>query len=170
VAKRADATICRLPLHSGRDPAIQTLVVPPAGVEVEDELTRWRVLVVDDEVLFTTALRRVLQRTHHIEIADNGPQALHLIRSGARYDVIFSDVTMPLMTGPEFLDELERIAPEQAGKVVFLTGGVFSGPLTLRLSALGTLQLEKPVELDLLRATISRIAQGAATRPRQPGS
>jgi CheY-like chemotaxis protein len=121
-------------------------------------MTRLHVLVVDDEAMFTHSLRRLLQRTHDVEVANDGREALAKVLAGRRFDVILSDVTMPEMGGIELYEELLRAAPEQARRFVFLTGGAFSRPTELRLRALGTRQLEKPVDMAALRAMISQVA------------
>jgi CheY-like chemotaxis protein len=127
-------------------------------------VTRLRLLIVDDEPMFTQALRRLLQRTHDVEVAGDGQEALAVVsaavRSGRRFDVILSDVMMPAMSGIELLENLLEIAPEQARQFVFLTGGTFGGPTQKRLRALGTRQLEKPVDVAALRTMIDEVASG----------
>ena len=53
-------------------------------------------------------------------------QAIELIDHGERFDVILSDLMMPEMTGMDFHAALLRSAPDQAGKMVFMSGGAFS--------------------------------------------
>lgn len=120
-------------------------------------MSRLRILIVDDETVFTHSLRRLLQRTHDVEVANDGQEALAAVQKGARFDVIFSDVTMPEMSGIELFEELQRIAPDQAQHFVFLTGGAFSSGTQHRLDALGIRQLEKPVDVTALRAMISQV-------------
>ncbi len=121
-------------------------------------MSRLRILIVDDEVSFAHALRRVLHRMYDVEVLSDGSQALDAVLAGRRFDVILSDVSMPRMTGVELLEELVTHAPDQARHFVFLTGGVFPERTEKRLRALGTRQLEKPVDVDELRAMISLVA------------
>lgn len=121
-------------------------------------MSKLRVLIVDDEAVFTQSLRRLLQRTHDVEVANDGREALAAVKRGARFDVILSDVMMPEMGGLELYDEVLRIAPEQARRFVFLTGGPFGGASQHRLHALGRRQLEKPVDMTALRAMITQVA------------
>jgi CheY-like chemotaxis protein len=127
-------------------------------------MSRLRVLIVDDEVSFAHALRRVLHRTHDVEVLGDGALALAAIMAGQRFDVILSDVSMPKMTGVELLEQLVTHAPDQARHFVFLTGGVFPERTEQRIRALGTRQLEKPVDLGELRSTISEVAAEALDR------
>jgi CheY-like chemotaxis protein len=125
-------------------------------------VTRLRVLIVDDEAIFTQALRRLLQRTHDVEVANNGEQALAAVRAGRRFDVILSDVMMPLMNGIELFEAVQLVDPEQARHFVFLTGGAFGGHAQRQLRKMGTRQLEKPVDVAALRNMINLVAESEA--------
>ena len=87
------------------------------------------------------------------------------LAGGTEFDVIVSDVMMPNMTGIELLEELRRIAPAQAARLIFLSGGAFTAQARDQLAELGVLQLEKPVTAKELRASISRIASGTTPPP-----
>jgi PAS domain S-box-containing protein len=128
---------------------------------------RLRVLVVDDEPLVLEMLARVLRRDHEVVTAACGQAALALVRDGAWFDAIVSDVMMPNMTGLELLEALVELAPDQARRFIFLSGGVFTPETRARLDELGALQLEKPVNARELRSavlvTAATAAAGAAT-------
>jgi PAS domain S-box-containing protein len=119
---------------------------------------RRRVMVIDDEPLVAEMLCRTLRRDHEITVESSGKEALRRIAGGARFDAIVTDVMMPNMTGLELLEELRRIAPDQARRLIFLSGGVFSAQTRVRLDELGAPQLAKPVDTNELRSCITRIA------------
>lgn len=121
---------------------------------------RHRVMVIDDEPLVAEMLCRTLRRDHEITVESCGKDALDRIAGGARFDAIVSDVMMPNMTGLELLEELLVVAPDQARKIIFLSGGVFSAQTRHRLDELGAPQLAKPVDTSELRSCIQRIAAG----------
>ena len=85
---------------------------------------RRSVLIIDDEPRVLAGLARLLSRSHRVETASGGQPALELIATGRRYDAILCDVMMPQMSGPQFHDELLRIASDQVRRLAFLTGGV----------------------------------------------
>jgi YesN/AraC family two-component response regulator len=62
------------------------------------------------------------------------------------------------MTGIELIEELQRVAPDQAARLIFLSGGAFTPHARERLDALGAPQLEKPVTAKDLRACVRRVA------------
>jgi CheY-like chemotaxis protein len=119
---------------------------------------RLRVLVVDDEPRVAEMLQRVLRRDHDVVAVSNGRAALDEVSAGAWFDAIVTDVMMPNMTGIELLEELVRIAPDQARRLIFLSGGVFTPETRERLDELGTLQLEKPTTSSELRRAVMTIA------------
>jgi PAS domain S-box-containing protein len=121
---------------------------------------RHRVMLVDDEPQVAQTVERLLRRDHDVTVALCGKEAIAHIASGSEFDVIVSDVMMPNMTGIELLEELRRIAPAQAARLIFLSGGAFTAQARDQLAQLGVLQLEKPVTAKELRASISRIANG----------
>jgi len=107
-------------------------------------------------------MERLLRRDHDITVALCGDEAIAHITAGTWFDVIVSDVMMPNMTGIELLEQLRRIAPGQADRLIFLSGGAFTAQAREQLAGLGVLQLEKPVTAKELRASIVRIASGTA--------
>lgn len=84
---------------------------------------RGRILFVEDEYGVRQAIvRNLTECGFEVTEAENGEDALEILRErpGA-FDLILSDVSMPLMTGPEFL---KAAGPELVGpaKVLFLSG------------------------------------------------
>jgi CheY-like chemotaxis protein len=67
---------------------------------------------------------------------------------------------MPNMTGIELVEELQRIAPDQAQRLIFLSGGAFTAQTRERLEQLGAPQLEKPISAHQLRACLDHVAAG----------
>jgi CheY-like chemotaxis protein len=121
-------------------------------------------MLVDDEPQVAHTMERLLRRDYDVTIALCGKDALDHIARGVWFDAIVSDVMMPNMTGIELLEHLQRVAPAQAGRLVFLSGGAFTAQTRERLEQLGVLLLEKPVTAKDLRATVSRIATETAAR------
>lgn len=69
-----------------------------------------KTIIIDDEKLARSRLRRMLTRYHNIEIlgeAKNGQEGLELIEK-IQPDLIFLDIKMPLLSGFEMLTQLEK--------------------------------------------------------------
>jgi CheY-like chemotaxis protein len=118
-----------------------------------------RVLVIDDEPAIGRALRRVLGAECVVEIVFSADAGLKRLEGGARYDVVLCDLMMPNMDGIEFHRRLSKVLPEEARRIVFISGGAVSAH-TARVESFfrsaPNLLLEKPIDLDGLRALIER--------------
>jgi two-component system nitrogen regulation response regulator GlnG len=78
------------------------------------------VLVVDDEMNLTLAMRRLLSAEgYRTETANSGEEALRKAQE-SHYDIIFLDVNMPGMNGLETFVKLGEVTPGSA--VVMITG------------------------------------------------
>src|SRR5438094_4890247 len=82
------------------------------------------ILVVDDEPMALELLHSILTDAgYEVAVAQSGFECLDLFRrAGPSYDLILSDLSMPLMDGEETFERLRQIAP--AAKVVLMAGFV----------------------------------------------
>ncbi|WNG33537.1 PAS domain S-box protein [Archangium violaceum] len=131
---------------------------------------RARILVVDDEPYVTRALQRSLAPEHEVATVNGARAALKLLDQGNRFDLILCDVMMPGMTGMDLYAELNRAVPDQAQRVVFMTGGAFTPRALSFLQEVPNPKLSKPLDLRQLRALVGRSAQSpaAAAAPLSP--
>jgi len=114
-----------------------------------------RILVVDDDLLIGTTVRRILAADHDVTVVPDAQQALDRIAQGERFDVILCDLMMPVVTGMEFYNALQDVAQDQAARIVFLTGGAFTANARAFLDQVANPWIEKPFEVDDLRNFIS---------------
>jgi PAS domain S-box-containing protein len=115
---------------------------------------RARVLVIDDEPLVCRAVVRLLGGDHDVTTTTRGTEALESIRTGARYDAILCDLMMPELTGMDMFEALAREFPDQAAKMIFLTGGTFTERARAFVEARPHRVASKPFKLQQLRALI----------------
>ncbi len=119
---------------------------------------RAAVLVVDDEPSVGVTLARVL-RDHRVTVQTRAQDALELVCSGQHFDVIFSDIMMPGMSGKQFYEQLAVRCPEAAEKVVFISGGAFTHVEDGFLDSIPNERLEKPFDNKAVRTLVQRFAQ-----------
>jgi two-component system, cell cycle sensor histidine kinase and response regulator CckA len=141
-------TVLLPPAPDERPPAAPALEAAPTGRRV-------RVLYVDDEPLVRNALSRLLSDEYDITTVGSAREARDRISRGERAEIILCDLMMPDMTGMELHAELTRLAPEQARRMIFLTGGAFTPRAREFLERHP--RLEKPLDPRLLRELIDRI-------------
>jgi two-component system, cell cycle sensor histidine kinase and response regulator CckA len=80
-----------------------------------------RVLVVEDEDVVRTLLERMLTTLRYeVEPVSNGKEALQLIRGGAGFDLLLTDMVLPGISGLELAAEVAELAP--ATKILFMSG------------------------------------------------
>ena len=118
---------------------------------------RGRVLVVDDEETLAHAVRRYLMQDHDVAVATSAREALSLLESGTRFDVILCDLMMPQVTGMELHAELARLDASQAERMVFVTGGAFTPAARAFLDEHTNRFLEKPFDLKALRHLVNEL-------------
>ena len=101
---------------------------------------------------FADSLQRTLRDEHDVTVATGGKEALGLLLApGAAFDVVFCDLSMPEMSGPECFEELRKRRPDLAARIVFLTGGAHTGDGQAFLRSVPNERLEKPFDPERLK-------------------
>lgn len=129
-------------------------------------LTGLRVLIVDDEEDFASALGSRLElRKMEVSLAFSGEEGLALLRSTPA-DVLLLDMRMPGLAG---IDVLQRVREEQPGLPVIIITGHCSESDFDKAQKLGVQgYLVKPLQFAELLAALTAIA--AKRKPSFPDS
>ena len=101
---------------AGKEVSGKTLVAPV------EPLPRARILIVDDEQLLVTGLARILGREHDVTTVTCGRDALAALETGARFDLILSDVMMPQMTGIDLFAAVAALGHGDEQRIAFNDG------------------------------------------------
>jgi DNA-binding response OmpR family regulator len=72
---------------------------------------------------------------------------------------------MPEVTGMDLHAELVRLAPQQADRIVFMTGGAFTHRARVFLDQARNPRLEKPFEINNLRALVHSLLRESQGTP-----
>jgi CheY-like chemotaxis protein/anti-sigma regulatory factor (Ser/Thr protein kinase) len=131
-------------------------MLTPKHVHKHGDIRRGRILVVDDEALVASVVQRVLAKEHDVVTAIVAREALAMCAAGETFDLILCDLMMPEMTGMELYRELMVVAPDQANKMLFLTGGAFTDSARTFLAEPPKEYIEKPFDAANLRAIVQR--------------
>jgi CheY-like chemotaxis protein/anti-sigma regulatory factor (Ser/Thr protein kinase) len=133
-------------------------------VDEEDDLSprsyerqsgRARVLIVDDEIALLKALRRALRDHAEVTTADSVAVALEQLEA-ERYDLVISDLIMPGTSGMGFYDEVERRWPDVAERMIFMSGGAFTGEARAFCERMEGRVLPKPLDVDEVVRRLNR--------------
>jgi two-component system, chemotaxis family, sensor kinase CheA len=84
-----------------------------------------RALVVDDSVTTRTLERNVLEGAGiEVVVANDGHEALVLLQSGERFDIVITDVEMPRMGGVALVREVRRTRSREELPIILVTSVV----------------------------------------------
>ena len=141
------------------DASIQDGARLPAGLKI---------LLVDDEVELAQTLADLLEaEVKQIDIAANGAIALDKLRKSA-YDIIVSDLRMPVMDGPGLHEALGREMPAYLHKIIYVTGDTLSSHVQAFLSENPVPVIEKPYRVaDVRKAIIALLKENKSGRSMQ---
>ena len=129
---------------------------PPA---LEADQRSARILVIDDEPLVLSSVRRTLELVHSVSCVDSAKRGIELIER-ERFDLILCDLGMPEMTGVELYEWIVRVRPQDARRVIFMTGGAITAELADFVRSVPNRCVDKPFGIaDLL----SSVQQALAT-------
>jgi CheY-like chemotaxis protein len=117
------------------------------------ETRRPRILLVDDQLAIARGLARALQHEVDAVIAGSGEEALELLKEGAHFDLVLSDVMMPGMSGRELFERARAFDPTLGRRFVFLSGGM-DDQEEERVRATGVRRLTKPASIAGVRALL----------------
>jgi CheY-like chemotaxis protein len=114
------------------------------------------VLIVDDEPMMVRAIQRLLEGDHEVFATTDPVDAVTRLRQGRRFDAILCDLMMPGLSGMDVYDAIRIIDPDQARRMVFMTGGAFTPTVLAFLESVENARIEKPLEREALRDLVRR--------------
>jgi len=122
------------------------------------DASKLRILVVDDEPSVGNTVKMLLKFDgHEVETTSCSKEALGMFKSG-RFDLVFTDFTMPGMDGHQLAAAIKAGAPGQPVVMITAHGG------TLIPSPHVDFVVSKPFRLEHLREAIAKVLP-AASRP-----
>lgn len=83
-----------------------------------------KILIVDDELTNLKVLNECLRKEYDVFAVKNGMQALDVVFSDSKPDLILLDIYMPEMDGYEFISQLKENPETENIPVIFLTAAL----------------------------------------------
>ncbi|RMD88263.1 MAG: response regulator [Alphaproteobacteria bacterium] len=120
-----------------------------------------RILLAEDDEAVRSFVRRALESAGHevVEVTDGG-QALERL-AAERYDLLLSDIVMPVMDGIALALKVTAERPELP--ILLMTGFAAEKQRAHNLEALTTEVLSKPFTMDQLLRTVRRALEKGAS-------
>ena len=116
---------------------------------------RARLLIVDDDAMVLSALRRRLRRRYDVTTVLGGVEALAQLSADPHFDSIICDLMMPKVDGKSFYDAIRAEHPKLAERIIFISGGAFTPRLRKFATTVSNPVLQKPVSREELEATLA---------------
>jgi len=131
---------------------------------VEVTMDKKRLLLVDDVILFLQLGKTLLSRKNlHVDTASSGFEALKKAME-APPNIIFLDLYMPDLNGDEVCRKLKAYPQTSSTPIVMVSSAGDEGARNLCLAAGCDDFITKPIQLDVLNATLERHLQERVRR------
>ncbi len=142
------------------------VVVPREdAIPLPDLVTaRKKALIVEDEPDVAETLKELIEREgFEARVAANGTEAFFALDHD-EFDLLFSDLRMPLLNGPELFERLEEIRPDLVRRLAFVSGDTMGDSMGEFLKRAGRPILEKPFTRAGVRAVLAALIAPEAAR------
>ena len=115
-----------------------------------------RILIVEDDDSVRIFTARALQSAGHtVETAEDGDQGMEKITAAAgAYDLVLSDIRMPVMDGIEMARQAARLFPSL--RILLMTGYAEQRERAAELEGVVVGVVNKPFTLPQIRDHVSR--------------
>lgn len=118
---------------------------------MESQVDKKSILIVDDNPENIHILLNILKEKYSLLVALNGKDALGIVMSDKKIDLILLDVMMPVMDGFAACNEIKRIENKKDIPIIFLTAKTDVDSLSMAFSTGGVDYITKPFNnLELL--------------------
>ena len=153
-----------LPLRWRSQEAALAQAEPPEAVPGEPparpaaELAGRKVMVVDDDMRNVFALTSALEsRGLRVAHAESGQKAVELLRRSDDVEAVLMDMMMPGLDGVDTIRMVRQLERYRALPIVAVTAKAMMGDREKCIEAGATDYVAKPVNIDLLMATLGRL-------------
>jgi len=115
-----------------------------------------RVLWVDQDRKLLAAMLRAVGDRHRIVPAASASEALAVLQTDRRFDLILTELHMTPMNGAQLWEEVRRFDAKLAGRFVFVTGGPPGSDLAAFVEQTRAELLHKPISTDAIDHILSK--------------
>jgi CheY-like chemotaxis protein len=125
-------------------------------------------LIIEDDVVTRDLLRLVFEFDGFTCMeAENGAMGLAMLESQT-FDMIILDNAMPVMTGLEFLENLQHKPHQCEGPIIMITG-LLTPNIREKATKLGAYAIvEKPYDIGKLRTLVSQLCVTSPSLTQEP--
>ena len=116
------------------------------------------ILIVDDEKMLLEVLNKMLENNYNVGLAHSASEAIHYLNNNnnRRVDCILLDITMPNITGFDFLHDIRKIPSYHKVPIIIISGNTGQEFFDQARKSSAFDVLTKPVKKELLIGTIEK--------------
>ena len=114
------------------------------------------ILIVDDEKMLLEVLNKMLENNYDVGLAHSASNAIHYLNNNNKVDCILLDITMPNITGFDFLNDIRKIPSYHKVPIIIISGNTGQEFFDQARKSSAFDVLTKPVKKELLIETIER--------------
>ncbi|MEO1923428.1 MAG: response regulator [Nautiliaceae bacterium] len=117
-----------------------------------------KILIVEDDEFSSVVLKELIEILYpgvKVYKAENGKEALEMVKKES-FDLIFSDIRMPVMDGYAFIKEFKK---HFKTPVIAVTAFAIKGDKEKILSSGFDGYISKPIDIDELKKTINKFLE-----------
>ncbi|MFY9399266.1 MAG: ATP-binding protein [Desulfomonilia bacterium] len=129
--------------------------VPSVSSEIREPVRRPVIMVVEDEEDLQELMVDTLSPYYEVRIFNNGRHAIDGLHEH-QWELIISDLRMPVMDGMEFYHAVVKEQPRMKQRFLFITGDTYDLQVKEFLESTGAVFLRKPFRIKDLRDEVSR--------------
>ena len=110
----------------------------------------FNILVAEDNVVNQEIIVEILKLVDHtrVTVVENGQEALSALERN-RFDLVFMDINMPIMTGDEAIRQIRQSTqPHRDIPILVLTANALSGQKEEYIACGASDYLSKPINVD----------------------
>ncbi len=126
---------------------------------IQSKTRSLKVLLVDDEEGVLSATGEFLKKFFdHVDLAEHGREALEKIEAKGPYDVLITDLQMPVMNGLELIREIQS---KKANMFIVIMSGNIEDEA--KLSGMCNVYLTKPTSFQSMIAMLKQVVETKAS-------
>lgn len=134
----------------------QTQATSTQSYKVSDHPLKAILLVDDDRNLAESLQAALVEENYLVDVANDGQQALLKLKVN-EYDGLVTDLMMPNLRGDQLYDEVAKLRPELAKRVLLITGYPSDPKLKAFIDRVNLKCLIKPFALNDLIAGVRQM-------------
>ena len=116
------------------------------------------ILAIDDDAVQLKSFKNILHPKYDIWTVNSASNAINFLNSNL-VDIILLDISMPNISGFDFLNDIRKIASYMLVPIIIVSGKTGQDFFTEARNSSAFDVLSKPVEPDILIRTIEKAAE-----------